>query len=287
MKRALVLSGGGSRGAYQVGVLSQLSKYVEGGFQYISGTSVGAINAVGIAHFKPEEFHLGAQWVENLWTQDIKNTKSIWKKRFPPYIAGLFNMSIGQTKPLRQLLHRVVDEDQVRASGIELRMPAVNIETGELRVYTQHDNLITAQMASSAFPGAFPPEYDQGSYWTDGGVRDIAPLRGAIEWGAAEIYVILTRTPERIYGKKEYKSTLGLLRATVEIMTMEVMLNDIRRCMDINERIKEGSAALGHRPITLHVIIPSEKLGDSLLFEQYLIQPQIALGKRDTVSLYG
>ena len=71
MKTGLVLSGGGARGAYQVGVLKAIAdlhpKHSSNPFNVITGTSAGAINAVGLAA-SANNFRLGVKKVEKIWS---------------------------------------------------------------------------------------------------------------------------------------------------------------------------------------------------------------------------
>ena len=71
MKTGLVLSGGGARGAYQVGVLKAIAdlhpKHAANPFTIISGTSAGALNAVALAS-SANNFRLGVKKVEKIWT---------------------------------------------------------------------------------------------------------------------------------------------------------------------------------------------------------------------------
>ena len=71
MKPALVLSGGGARGAYQVGVLKAIAdlhaKNAHNPFSIISGTSAGAVNAVALAA-SANNFRLAVKKVEKIWS---------------------------------------------------------------------------------------------------------------------------------------------------------------------------------------------------------------------------
>lgn len=281
MKRALVLSGGGSKGSHQVGILSALADHpsFNGGFDFIAGTSVGAINAVGLAHYEPRDFKKATEWLEKLWLKEIKGTRSIWRWKFPWFVSALYSDSIGQTKPLKRLLEKVVDPQIVRDSGIHIQVPAVNVRTAEVKLFTEKDDLIDIQMASSAFPSFFPPYKIDGELYTDGGVRDIAPLKNAIDWGADEIFVIITRNPNAMILPKN-KNFFTSIMQTISIMTYEIMINDIQTCLKINQKILKGEIT-DKKYINIKVFYPTERLGDSLSFKHKLIYNQIELGKRD------
>jgi NTE family protein len=285
-KHALVLSGGGSRGSYQVGVLRGLDYLgrLNGGFGFISGTSVGAINALGLAHHTPEQISEAVDWLYDLWTQEIKGTRSIWKWKFPHLLAGLWNQSVGTQKPLEKLLRRVVRPALVRDSGIQLRMPAVDIETGHRRVFDQDfPDIVAAALASSSFPTVFEPVAIEGVMYTDGGLVDIAPLHSAIMWGAERITVVLTRDPANIHGKQRYPNVVEFSKAMIDIMSTDVMVNDLLVCHRTNEEVSTGKRS-NKRIVDLEVFYPSQELGSSLDFGPDLMTSRISLGIADALA---
>src|SRR5574337_903246 len=105
MVRALVLSGGGAYGAYQVGVIKALT---EKGLQWdaIAGISVGALNGLQMAMYPSEKHALAAEELELMWANDIKGNDSIYKPWLPwkfNYIVSLWKGGLNSTKPLLKL----------------------------------------------------------------------------------------------------------------------------------------------------------------------------------------
>lgn len=130
MKRALVLSGGGSRGAYEVGAWRALEE-LGVRFQAVYGASVGAINAALVAQGD-------RALAEKLWDEiDLKQILAtddedfaidsmISRKRdvIPFLVENAKHLRV-DTKPLEELIHRHLNESAVRASGMELGMMTV------------------------------------------------------------------------------------------------------------------------------------------------------------------
>lgn len=185
MKKALVLSGGGARGAYQAGVLKFLDEigYVP---DVICGTSVGAITASAIG------CGMSTKEIINLW-KSIEVQKvmrySVWHDildiffhRFSP---------LADTAPLKNLLYSQLDFRNLRNCRSEIVITAVNILTAELVFFQNHEIDIEHVMASSAIPMFFPWQYVDGEPHWDGGVMANTPLLPALERDAKDIVVVL------------------------------------------------------------------------------------------------
>ncbi|MFN9067653.1 MAG: patatin-like phospholipase family protein, partial [Bdellovibrionales bacterium] len=136
-----VLSGGGARGAYQVGVIQALSSLfdewkIENPFQIYSGVSAGAINAGFIAGYS-QEFNQGAKFITDLWSHltsdkvfrtDVLSLGKIgfqWAQELS--IGSITGSTPGKalldTSPLRELLQSEMDFSKV----------VRNIESGSLK----------------------------------------------------------------------------------------------------------------------------------------------------------
>jgi NTE family protein len=171
----------------------------------------------------------------------------------------------------------------------------VNLLDGNLRRFSKKDlgsddDLRKAVLSSASFPVAFPPEAVTGGYLTDGGVRDIAPLKPAIEAGADEIIVILTSKTAgmELVGRDKVNTALEVALRVVEIMTHEIMVNDIRTCQKVNSKLARGVLSRDEkRPIAISVIEPSTPLGDSLDFDQDTMKKQIQQGITAAQSCLG
>jgi len=277
--RGVVLSGGGAKGAYQVGVLTYMASAGFRGFHIYSGTSVGAINSYWLAHFPIEEFLRGVVELENLWLDKLRSNRSVYRYCFPKYLYGACHPHLVTVKSLERLIKGVANEGKVRESGIKLLLTAVDILTGELTVFDEHTpDIFDAVMASASMPGAMPLWECEGRLYTDGGVRDIAPLSHCIKAGAEQIVTIHTDC-ETAY-KYPPKNMLEMLNRVIDFMTREILVNDLAKLDKINTEVTAGKKRL-KRHIEMDVISPSENLGDSMDFDPKLTKWRMELGRKD------
>ena len=227
-KRALVLSGGGARGAYQVGVLKAIAdmhdKNSHNPFSIISGTSSGAINAVGLAA-SANNFRLAVKKVEYFWQQI--SVEQVYKagaldlvKSGGTLLLSLLNQGIGMNRPLAFLNNAPLREllgSTIQFKNIQKRIDAGYLDAVAINAtgYTSGESVSFFQgkpgfkgwrkgrrvgvptrlavqhlMASSAIPTIFPAEQVSREYFGDGALRQLAPLSPALKFGADKILVI-------------------------------------------------------------------------------------------------
>ena len=185
-KRALVLSGGGARGAYQVGVIKFLR---EMGWKpdLVCGTSVGAINATAIG------CGMDLEELINIWKTLEHGTIyriSLWRQLLYFFTKrGL--QPIMDTEPFKRFLQEKFMIQELRTSDIEIVITAVNLITSQLKFFNNKVIDIEHIMASSAIPIMFPWQYVDGVPHWDGGVMMNTPVLPALERGATEIVVVL------------------------------------------------------------------------------------------------
>jgi NTE family protein len=181
---AFVLSGGGSLGALQVGMLQAL---FDAGVKpdMLVGTSVGAINSA---------------WV-GAWphSDGIRKLADIWRglKRDDVFPLG-WTAAMGLLGRGKHLIPnsglRSIIEQNVPYERIEQAIVPVHIVTTDLRsgkaVVLSSGEVVPALLASSAIPGVFPPVTVGRRELVDGGVANHTPIAAAIERGAQQIYVL-------------------------------------------------------------------------------------------------
>lgn len=232
---ALVLSGGGARAAYQVGVLQAIAEMLPSEhaspFQIICGTSAGAINASGLA-VHADNFQQGVQRLHNIWsTLHCRQVfRTDWYGVLDSAFRWLANLSMGwfnRTRPV-SLMNNAPLGDLLR-SNIELeRLPDMTDE-GHLRAlcitacsYSCGDSVSFFQgnntledwhrarrrgrrtllshdhlLASSAIPLVFPAVSLDGEYYGDGALRQLAPISPALHLGAQRLLIIGTGSHSR------------------------------------------------------------------------------------------
>lgn len=230
-KTALVLPGGGARGAFQVGVLKAIAELVPRGtvnpFGIISGTSAGAINSVVLAA-KARRFRVAVAELERVWAHfrchHVYRTDNLAMLKSSMHWLGalvtggtLVRMpkSLLDNSPLRALLQRNVRFPRIE-HGIERGwLDAVSVtaagygsakstsffdasdghaEWSRTRRCGMRSRLnLDHLMASIAVPMIFPPVRIGNEYFGDGAMRQATPLSPAVHLGADRILVVGVR----------------------------------------------------------------------------------------------
>lgn len=228
LKTALVLPGGGARGAFQVGVLKAIAELTprrcRNPFPIVSGTSAGAINAVVLGS-KAKRFRVAVTELERVWEQFHSNQvfRDDGWTMFKSSVHWLMSIVFGgllvsppksllDNAPLRELLHRnirfpLIDDairegylhavavtaagyGSARSTSFFQAPPGVEAWTRKRRVGVRHALDLDHLMASIAVPMIFPPVSIGGEYFGDGAMRQATPLSPAIHLGADRILVI-------------------------------------------------------------------------------------------------
>lgn len=237
-RTALVLSGGGARGAYQVGVLSGLSELGllgkgGAGFDILVGSSAGAISAAALAAFADDPT-AGVTALEQAWCgveasqvfrTDVLSLGGIgvrWARDLSlgGLMGGVSPKSLLDTSPLRETLASWIPFDRIAAqieSGAvnALALTATDLYTSrgvvfvegapgqmlwnQRRSRAEHAKIqVEHVMASSAIPILFPPVQVGPRYFGDGSIRNTAPLSPAIQLGADRILAVGVREPHKL-----------------------------------------------------------------------------------------
>lgn len=284
---ALISAGGGSKGAHSAGVMwyvAMRGPYAD--FQYMSGVSVGSINTCGWAHSNDLEY--AADRVKNLWFSIRKNS-DIWRWQIPVplfrYLPALWKDSLADTSPLRDFLERWIDPDAVRSTGIKCAWPAADLTTGSLRVFDESfPDMVSAIMASSAYPGMFPLVQIEDHWYSDGAIRGLSPIRGAIRAGCSRILCVLTHDPNKKSSNGRPRSVLARSKLELDARIDDALLEDILKCERKNLLIREGKQE--GREIQIDAIWPSRPLGDSLVFDPSRIREDFNLGYSDARNYF-
>lgn len=291
--RALVLSGGGAKGAYQVGALQYMILKRKFKYDIICGTSVGALNGSFLSMFPKEEEETAIRSLYTLWKSRVEN-KTIRKYWYggvlgplpvilPKWLGG--KQSVYNTKPLQKLVHEVLDVEKVKSSGRILRIGAYNLTTGNRSVWTENDSshLHRAVLASSSFPMFMEPINIDGNLYTDDGIVEIAPVEEAIKAGATRIDVILTG-PDHLGGVfNNAANGLELGQRILDAMSLEIEKWDLKVVELYNNLCEVGHpAAQNKRRIEMRVLQPKRILMPNALdFSPELAQKNMLAGYLD------
>ncbi len=241
-KTALVLPGGGARGAFQAGVLKALAQIMPKGsanpFAVISGTSAGAVNSIVLAS-RAQNFRLAAAELEHVWanfrcnkvykTDHLTMLKSSLHWLSSIVLGGWLvgtPKSLLDNSPLRELLSRNVQFAKIQraidngyleavavtAAGYDSARSTTFFEGAEnLRDWDRTRRLgkrcslsLDHLMASIAVPMVFPPQRIGNEFFGDGAMRQATPLSPVVQLGADRILVIGIRDET---GEKEPTSS--------------------------------------------------------------------------------
>jgi NTE family protein len=225
---ALVLTGGGARAAYQVGVLQAICEILPNPrvnpFPIICGTSAGAINAVSLA-CHAENFQSAVDAVAGVWRNfrahqvyradglGIAVTGLRWLSTLAVgWLTHRAPRSLLDNTPLGELLTRQLDFggiDRAIGSGAlrAVSVTASGYASGESVSFFQASGSVEpwrrAQrmgcrtrlgvdhlLASSAIPFVFPAQRIHREYFGDGSMRQLAPMSPAVHMGAQRILII-------------------------------------------------------------------------------------------------
>jgi NTE family protein len=284
--KGLVLSGGGAKGGYSVGALQHLLGDLEINYDIICGVSVGAINGAFLSQFSSGQEKLAACQLTNMWAH--LNTSKIYKRWFP--FGGwhaLWNKSFYDSLPLHKLIQEAISLDKIRSSGKQIGVGAVSLSSGKYHIFTKEDDdFINAVLASSAFPGMLTPIKMKGQLWVDGGVKELSPIRTAIDMGATHIDVITTSPEIRIKKFLDNPSVVDIFKRVIDLSTDKILSNDIEKVVMYNKLAQAGVS--DRKVVELRVFRPYHNLVDDVLdFSPHKIREMMDKGYRDAKDILG
>lgn len=192
MKIGIVLSGGGSKGAYEIGVWKALRKlHIK--YDLVTGTSVGALNAalmVQNKYFKAVKFWKTLEFSDVIDEEITSNNK---KEIYKTYLKGILKGGI-TVKNLENTVDEAINVNKIYRSKINIGIITFNIKTLKPLILIKKgipknkfkDYLIAS---ASCFPAFTKKEIDNESY-IDGGIYDNLPINLAIKMGATDIIAV-------------------------------------------------------------------------------------------------
>lgn len=294
-KRALVLSGGSIKGAFQAGAIQQI---LNEGFKpdIIHGISVGSLNGSFIVNETGKRNNIYnwkrvGETLVDFWRNNINQPSDLVKKKsfFKIVKELLFNRFDGliSTEPLQQLVNRILSIDNLRKSDIDFTAGAVDMITGRLNYFNKLDSsLIKGIIASTTIPIMMPISQIGSTPYYDGGLRDVASLKSVIEKGADEIVIILCQSEQLSSKNFNTGKLMHLVSRVMDIVVNETVNNDIARMKDVNELVPKSSNIIkkgvheGKKKIRFKIIRPQKELIVKIdQFEKNDVEEMIELGK--------
>lgn len=287
-RRGLVLSGGGAKGAFQVGVLAALH---DAGYRWsrISGVSVGALNGAMLAQGEIER-------LEHVWLtlreSDIHRRRSTLGAAWA-ILRGA--RGVYDNTPVWKLIQENVDPARVKTP---ICVGWVSLATGEY-VATPHTSpyFQRAVWASATMPIVWEPvEWEAGLEAVDGGVRNVTPLGDMLSHDDVDQVVMINCNPSGvdIAGPMDRIDRIAL--RTLDLMGNEIAIGDYREAMRINDLVRQAAAegvTLRHpsgrpyRHYDITLIEPEQNLGDTLDFSRKAIMERYDHGYRVAQGLLG
>jgi predicted patatin/cPLA2 family phospholipase len=282
--RALVLSGGGSKGSYQVGALQKWLFDDQIEYDVFCGISVGALNSAFLAQFPYGNQKAAWQSIKNAW--DGVNTSTIYKNWWPFGVASsIWKPSVYDSSPLQKWVRSVVDVNKIVKSGKKLHTTAVSWDSGLPFTATEQDpNLILRILASSAFPVMFSHITIDGEQFGDGGMRSETPLATAMSIpGIDAIDAIMCSNPCLFSKFNDSSSAIpDRLERVIDILTGQIELADLE-IVGFGNKFAELKPEYKH--IKIRLLQPNSILSDPLDFDQSVIQENMKIGYEDAKKL--
>ena len=289
-KTALILSGGGAKGAFQAGA-EKYAREVKGyHWDIIAGVSVGALNGAMLAMEKYDR--LWQIW--NTISDDKVYTGgfNVWSA-----IKLLFGAkSFYGNQPLYNLLKQEMEVDKIKA---DLRIGSVSLVSGEYMEFTKDSpNFTGGVLASTVMPVIWTPVDVSPDCLSmvDGGVRNISPIGDVLDANPDELVIINCGAESIDPLKGEPKNVVEIGTRTLDVLLNELFVSDMQEFNLVNSLVQQA-ASVG---ITLKnpkgeplkyfdakIIEPVAPLGDTLDFSQTAIQSSIAAGEERARQVLG
>jgi len=281
-KTALILSGGGAKGAFQVAAEKYAREEKGYSWDIIAGVSVGALNGVMLAMEK----------YQRLW--EIWNSltnEQVYTGGFN--LMSLIRLAFGAKSfygndPLRRKLEAELDPALIKA---DLRIGCVSLFTGEYIQFDKHEpQLAKAVLASTVMPVIWEPVEMSSTHrsMVDGGVRNISPIGDVLDADPDEIVIINCSPQGADVLAEPPKDVVKIGLRTLDILLNEVFRSDMDNFLRINSLVKQAEA---HNLILTHpgsekplryfdckIIEPLAPLDDTLDFTQPAVQRSIQAG---------
>lgn len=273
--RALVLGGGSLKGAWQAGAIQAI---LETGFKpdMIYGISAGALNASFMANQAGVQYQINKTvdwdlvnkklisfWIENITKpQDIGILKSRWMLGIDTILSRFDGLL--DTNPLHEKLKEHINLTTLRRSPIKLKVGTVNVNTGQMHYADPlEQHFLDYLRASSSLPIIMPTIQIGGDHrqaFLDGGLREVVPLKKAIEDGATEIYAVATHPKHYKLEPINYRSFFAVIERIKDISVNQFENNDIEWAENYNEHVASIGGFSINKKITLKVIRPDEPI---------------------------
>lgn len=274
---ALVLAGGGAKGAYQAEVASRILE--KENVTAITGVSAGALNGALLSERNPQK-------IRSIWKRTRR--EDVWKggKNFFRYLSLIFGDAKGLFDP-SPLLETVKQNFNPNDAQIPFEAGAVSLDSGEYVSYqidpnkTYTDGQIKKArrfvVASSAIPVAVEPVEVGGKLLVDGGIRNVAAARQAVEYDPDRIIAIFNSqiAEHTTDHRRRPTSVFEVGKIAFEIAMNETIRSDVEAAKALNNSKPQ------YKQIPVDIIEPSDPLGSPKDFSKSAYEKRRKIGIRD------
>ncbi len=243
--RALVLAGGGAKGAYEIGVWRALRK-MHINVDIVTGTSIGAINGAMVVqgnYYKALRLWLTTDFYK-LFGKEIKNLTNI-NNKIKIYSKNIMKKTGIDATHLENYLEKEINIKKFYKSKIDFGIVTFNLSTMKPTLLKKKDiepgKLVDYIMASAACFPALDIKTIDGEKYIDGGYYDNVPINLAIDMGADSIIAV---DLDAIGIRKKVKKTnidLTYIKPNVnlgEVLVFDKKVNKYNICLGYNDTMK-------------------------------------------------
>jgi NTE family protein len=296
-KLGLILTGGGARSAYQVGVLKAIADLLRRGsacpFPIITGTSAGAVSAIALAsdaaHFRRSVLAIERVWrdfrVHQVFKADAISMLRSGLHWFLAFITGGWLVqpphSLFDNSPLWALLREHLHFDGIPRSLYKSHLHAIGISA---TCYADADSVtffaagaaaepwhrvyrkgvratltLDHLMASLAIPFLFRPVLLNGAYYGDGAMRQTSPLSPAILLGATRLLIIGVNDPVPTGAPPVRPAIEPTFSLMFGFMLDSLFMDTLNASL---ERINRYNESANMQPIETLVLTPSKDVNE-------------------------
>lgn len=240
MRRAIALCGGGTKGAYELGVWQAL-KELDIDYQIVTGTSIGSITG---ALMVTRDYDMACELWNSITLEDVMKdgvnlTTTIegmynQREQIRPFLKKYVKNKGADISPFIEFIDRMIDEDKVRQSDIDFGLVTVQVSSLKSMELTKEEipngRLKDFIMASSSIFPVFPMHKIDGETYLDGCYYDNLPIDLALKMGADEVIAVdlHTNPSHPNYVNKPYVTYIKPSRS------LGTMLNFERQILDDN-----------------------------------------------------
>ncbi len=196
IKRAVVLSGGGTKGAYEIGVWKALNE-LSIDYHIVTGTSIGSINGAMMAMRAYDE---AVEVWNNMVMEDFmgaakkRNFLDFLKSFIIPGQTDRWTEGAVNNQPFKEFVQKNIDEERLRASDVDYGL--VTVRSRDRKPFLMTKDTIPEGLlqdyiiASSSVYPVFPLHKIGHEFYIDGMYHDNLPIELAISMGATELIVV-------------------------------------------------------------------------------------------------